>query len=312
MRRNMFIAGVILIALVTIGQLVQNRTSGQGVQLPAVDNSADEAAIRGNVAQFAKAFNAGDAKAIAALFTPNGQILDKDGNATEGRDAIAEVFAAAAKANPKRKIEVTVESIRFIGNDLAIEVGTTKTTESANETPDVDKYSAIHVKRDGKWLMAFARDEEGGSASAQEQLQPLAWLRGEWIDDGGNIVVASKCDWSDDKNFLMQTFQIKVGGRDAMTVSQRIGWDPHALRVRSWVFDSEGGFGESIWHRNGKDWTIRATGVRPDGSTASATNHLQPFGPDGFVWRSTERFVAGEHQPDVVVRIVRKPPVPQK
>src|SRR5262245_39266468 len=53
---------------------------------PAVDHSADEDAIRANVAAFTKAYNAHDAKAIAALFTPNGQVVDEEGNASEGRD----------------------------------------------------------------------------------------------------------------------------------------------------------------------------------------------------------------------------------
>ena len=32
-----------------------------------------------------------------------------------------------------------------------------------------------------------------------------------------------------------------------MTVTQRIGWDPAAKQIRSWEFDSEGGFGEGTW-----------------------------------------------------------------
>src|SRR5436309_3232262 len=64
---------------------------------PAADRSADEAAIRANIAQFVKAYNAGDAKAVAALFTPDGQAVDKDGNAAEGRAAIAQTFAGLFK-----------------------------------------------------------------------------------------------------------------------------------------------------------------------------------------------------------------------
>src|SRR5438093_4211725 len=97
-----------------------------------------------------------------------------------------------------------------------------------------------------------------------------------------------------------------------MNVSQRIGWDPLAKRIRSWVFDSEGGYGESDWTRDGNNWIIKATGVRPDGTTASATNVLTPTGPDGYVWKSTERIVADDRQPDTEVKVVRKPPQPEK
>src|SRR5262245_30247755 len=58
---------------------------------PAPDRSADEAAIHTNVDAFVKAYNAGDAKAIAALFAPDGQIIDEEGATTEGRDGITQV-----------------------------------------------------------------------------------------------------------------------------------------------------------------------------------------------------------------------------
>src|SRR5947209_7998089 len=213
---------------------------------------------------------------------------------------------------PQKRLEVNIESIRFIGPDLAVEVGTTKESPAPDEPPEYDRYTVLHVKRDGKWQMALARDEEGPPPTGHERLQPLAWLVGEWIDDGGSAVVRSSCRWSDDKNFLLQEFELQVSGRDAMNVSQRIGWDPLAKCIRSWVFDSEGGFGESVWTRVGNAWIIKATGVRPDGTTGSAANSLTPIGTDGYIWRSTDRVVADEVQPPMEVKVVRKPPEPKK
>jgi uncharacterized protein (TIGR02246 family) len=283
----------------------------EGEARPAADRSADEAAIRANIAQFVKAYNAGDAKVVAALFTPDGQIEDKEGDVTQGREAIAQTFADLFADMPKRKLEVFVESIRFIGTDLAVEVGATKETLAPNEPPENDRYTVLHVKRDGKWQMALARDEEGPPPTGHERLRPLSWLVGEWIDDGGSTVVFSSCRWSDDGNFLLQDFNLQVSGRDAMNVNQRIGWDPIGKRIHSWVFDSEGGYGESEWTRDGSAWIIKATGVRPDGMTASATNLLMPSGTDGYVWRSTDRIVGDERQPSMEVKVVRKPPQPK-
>jgi uncharacterized protein (TIGR02246 family) len=276
------------------------------------DRSEDEAAIRANVAAFVKAYNAKDAKAIAALFTPDGQIVDKEGNAAEGREAIEKEFKEIFSEAPEKRIEVTIESLRFIGSDLAIEEGATKETPARGETPEYDSYTVLHVKRDGKWLMAMARDEEGPPPSNHEQLQPLAWLVGEWIDDDGEDVVNSTCRWSEDGNFLLQEFQLQIGGKNAMRVSQRIGWDPLAKRIRSWVFDSEGGFSESVWTRNGDTWVIKATGVRPDGKSASATNVLVPSGPDSYVWRSTDRIEGDQIDPPIEVKVIRKPPKPRE
>src|SRR5262249_43443821 len=146
---------------------------------------------------------------------------------------------------------ISVESIRFIGPNLALEVGTTKETFTPAEPPDYDRYTVLHVKQDGKWLMALARNQEGPAATGHERLQPLAWLVGDWVDDGGSVVVRSSCRWSADGNFLLQDFKLEINGRNAMNVTQRIGWDPLGKRIRSWVFDSEGGFGESLWTRDG-------------------------------------------------------------
>jgi uncharacterized protein (TIGR02246 family) len=290
----------------------QRSGENEDIARPKAERSADEEAIRGNIALFVKAYNAGDAKAIAALFTPDGMIVDKEGEESVGRAAIAQTFAGLFKETPGRRIEVSVESIRFIGADLAMEVGSTKETSAPGESPEYDRYTVLHVKRDGKWQMALARDEEGPEASAHEQLRPLAWLVGEWIDDGGSAVARSSCRWSKDGNFLLQDFKLQINGRNAMDVVQRIGWDPAAKRIRSWVFDSEGGFGESVWARDGDGWIIRATGVRPDGTTAAATNLLVRTGKDGYVWRSTDRLVGDERQPPTEVKVVRKPPQPRK
>jgi hypothetical protein len=193
-----------------------------------------------------------------------------------------------------------------------MEVGTTKETSAPGETPSQDRYTVLHVKRDGKWLMGFARDSEGDPPANGERLEPLAWLVGEWIDDGGSVVVASSCRWDEGGNFLLQDFKLQIEGQEAMNVTQRIGWDPLARRIRSWVFDSEGGYGESVWVRNGDTWIIRATFVRTDGTTASATNLLVPTGTDGYVWRSTDRVVGDEVVPSIEVKVVRKPPQPKR
>ena len=275
------------------------------------DRSADEAAIRANVAEFVRAYNVADAKAVAALFAPDGVIVDKEEDTTQGRAAIEKNFAELFAAAPQKRIEVTVESIRFLGPDLAMEIGSTKEIFAPGEPPDYDRYTVLHVKRDGKWQMALARDSEGPPPTGHEQLRPLAWLIGDWVDDDGSTVVASTCRWSDDKNFLLQDFKLQVEGRDEMHVTQRIGWDPIGKRVHSWVFDSEGGYGESVWIRNGDGWLIKATGVRPDGTTGSATNTLVRSGNDAYVWRSTDRVIGDEVAPPIEVKVIRKPPEPK-
>ena len=106
----------------------------------------------------------------------------------------------------------------------------------------------------------------GGNAAGQpanfERLKPLAWMVGNWIDEGDESVVISSCK-STRTGISSCRISRSAAGRDVLTVHQRIGWDPVARRIRAWLFDSDGGYGESIWTQAGDHWQLTATGVRP-------------------------------------------------
>jgi uncharacterized protein (TIGR02246 family) len=305
MKRTTILAGL-LVAVTVLGiGLAQEKSGGKSTP-------NEQKAIREVAAAFTKAFNNHDAKGIGALFLPDAKVVTEDGDVVEGREAIAALFADQFNDSPKSTVEVMVDSITFVGSDMAIEVGSTKTLPGPGEELDISKYTVIHLKRDGKWLMAFARDSEGDTPTNNERLQPLAWLVGDWIDESPDAVVMTSCRWSPDKNFLLQDIQVQTAGKPFMTINQRIGWDQLQKCVHSWVFDSEGGFGEGIWTRTDDGWVIKATGVRSDGSTGSATNIVTPAGKNEYVWRSTDRVVGGNLEDDVMVRVVRKPPTSGK
>jgi uncharacterized protein (TIGR02246 family) len=273
--------------------------------------SKDESVIRGNVAAFVKAFNAGDAAAIAQLFVPEAQMIDEEGNTTQGRDAIEKVFAGLLSAKPRPQMSVEIESIRFIGTALAVESGVTKVTRAPGEPADTDRYTAVHIKtRSGKWLMGFVHDTPGTEMTNYDRLKPLEWLVGDWIDEGRESVVLTSYKWADNKNYILGEIKVRMRGRDAMDISQRIGWDPLTKRVKSWQFDSEGGHGESVWTFAGNHWVVKVTGVRRDGTPSSATNLITPTSKDSYTWRSTDHVVGTEMVAPTEVKVVRKPPEP--
>jgi uncharacterized protein (TIGR02246 family) len=282
----------------------------RAVAAEAKDHAADETAIRASVDAFTKAYNRHDAAAIVALFYPNAKLVDEEGAVVEGQDAIAEVFSTIFAEQPETQIEVAIESIKFIGSDLAVEIGTTKTTPAPGEPAENGRYTVLHLKRDGKWRMALARDNEGEQPTNHERLQPLEWMVGDWIDEAHDSVVMTSCRWSDDGNYLLQDIQVRIAGRRAMNVSQRIGWDPLTKQIKSWVFDTDGGYGEGLWARDGESWIIKSTGVLRDGGTASASTSITPQGNDAYLVQSSDRVVGGELTPPLEIRVVRKPPTP--
>ena len=44
---------------------------------------------------------------------------------------------------------------------------------------------------------------------------------------------------------------------DDLEGTQVIGWDPAAGTIRSWMFDSDGGFGEGTWSKKDNSWIVK-------------------------------------------------------
>ena len=183
-------------------------------------------AIRQVVDDFVKAYNGHDAAAIAALFTPDGLITSEDGKATSGRKAIEQVFDGIFKEHPKTRIEDTIESIRFVNATQAIEDGRTTVIHGDAAPAEKNRYRVVHVKRDGKWLMASAADLPEDVWTGEEAMKRLAGLIGDWVDESPEPLVITSYHWTDNRRFILSQFTVQMGGRPAMTGSQRIGWDP--------------------------------------------------------------------------------------
>ena len=120
---------------------------------------------------------------------------------------------------------------------------------------------------------------------------------GEWVEERPDASVRLSCRWAEGGNFLLREVTVKREGKPVMSISQRIGWDPLARQIRSWEFDSAGGFGEGRWSRDGDRWTIKHTGVQAEGTVSSATNIMTNERPDVVRWVSTDRVVGDDDPP---------------
>jgi uncharacterized protein (TIGR02246 family) len=299
----------IIVILVALSSTLFGQDQEKSSRKPGSNNPKEELTIRANVAAYAKAYNAGDAKAVANLFAAEAQVIDEDGETTQGHEAIEKRVAGTFAESPEGRIKLDIESIRFVGSGLAIETGKATVTPSPGGAPDISRYTAVHLKSsDGKWLIGFVRETEDTELTNHERLKALEWLIGEWIDESPDSVVITSCKWSDNKNFLLSDINIRVQGSNAMHLTQRIGWYPLTKQIKSWLFDSEGGYGESFWTRAGNTWLVKATAVRRNGTTASMTNIYTPTGKDSYTWQTTDRVVGGEVLPPVEIKVVRKPP----
>ena len=62
------------------------------------------------------------------------------------------------KEQPELKLELTVASVQFVSPNVAIEHGHGEASSPGTEPEEID-YSAVDVKRDGKWLLDRVTDK---------------------------------------------------------------------------------------------------------------------------------------------------------
>jgi uncharacterized protein (TIGR02246 family) len=277
------------------------------------ERESDVRAITDVLASFIKAYNERDAKALGALFTPDAEIEDDDGEVTRGRGAIIEHFSEVFKESSGDRLAVDTDSLRFLGTDIAIEEGTASLSTGADAPSRTNRYSVIYARQGGRWLHARIRDEQPDEDSPHEQLQQLEWMLGEWVNESDDGIVKTHCKWSDDGNFLLREFEIKAEGRISLRGTQRIGWDAQRKQLRMWVFDDRGGFAEGLLSRDSERWITRASGVRSDGQSVSVTTAITPLGKDRILWETLERSLGDEVVPGTdQFYLVRPAPAPGK
>jgi len=257
-----------------------------------------------------KAFNAADAATLGGMFLETGELVDEAGNVHGGRAAITEMFTGFFGRFPQATLEMLVDSVRPVGDTMAVEEGRRLITTPDGEAAQV-RYVAVRTKQGGRWPIASYREfADDPLPTPREVLQTASWLVGDWVDESPEGRTAISFRWSDDGNFLLGDYTMSAAGAGESKSTQRIGWDPVTGQLRSWTFDDDGGFTEARWDATDEGWVVKSEAIMPDGGTGSATLVISVKDADHFVVRGTDRIVAGAEQPDFEMTISRKPPQP--
>src|SRR5712692_1221018 len=142
------------------------QTGGQGGQAPAAqsDHSADDQALVKIREDIQTAFNAHDAKGVAAVFTTDGDLRSPDGELVKGRAAI-EKFYAALFSGPDKAAKIALApglDTRYLGANVAIMNGRAEVTGAIGpDEKESPAYTALTtsdvVKRTGTWQILSSR-----------------------------------------------------------------------------------------------------------------------------------------------------------
>lgn len=273
--------------------------AGPGVGQQSKGDATDKEAIAQNAEAFIEAFHKGDANALAAFWTPDGDYTDKSGRHLKGREVIEKAFQNLFSENKGLSLRIESHSLRFVTPEVAIEDGTSFVLHPEGAPPSRARYTIVHVKKDGKWLLSSVRDAPYVPPSNHEHLRGLEWAIGDWSaeNDKGDAEHLS-LSWTENQNFIVGTFAATAKGVSVGQATHWIGWDPQAKRIRSWIFDASGGFGEGAWSRDGDRWVVKTKSVHHDGKNAAATFRIGRIDADTLSLQATERTVDGKAVPD--------------
>jgi uncharacterized protein (TIGR02246 family) len=301
--------------MVRIGILIFSAVSAAASPVAGVEpapREADVKAIRAATDSYVDAVNRGDLVAVGAFWTDNGDFLDEAGRIARGRDLAAH---EQVESDHGLTLTVRLKTIRFTAADVAIAEGIARLAPAQPGKSPMSRFTAVWVRRDDGWLIDAVRESAIQTPDHHEFLTEIAWMLGDWVanaeygrDDeteAGHGVERLSCEWSPDKNFILREIHLRSADGQELTISQRIGWDPLTSRIKSWAFDSRGGYGEGLWAQDGERWIVESKGVLPGGARLKGTHIYTPVDERAFIWESIDSRVGDDQMPDSARKFVR-------
>ena len=292
-------------SVVTASVAAENSSPGaQKTQQATVQSSPEYQEAEDQFRKYQEAYDRGDAKTLASFYAEDVDYIDQDGVEVKGRGEMEKLFIQNFQANPGAKIAITLEEVKPLTPDVQVNRGVATVTATSGLTEST-RYAAVLAKKNDGWQICQLTETAAPAPTASSQLHALKWLIGNWENKDADQTVETKVEWAGDKNFLVRTFKLKneEGETDGWEI---VGWDPARQEIRSWIFDSNGGFGESSWSYDGGHWLIRASNVLPDGSRSTAENLLTKIDDNAFTWESQNRTLDGGSEPSVPKIVVHR------
>jgi uncharacterized protein (TIGR02246 family) len=279
-----------------------------GLALGRAKATDEEKEVGAAIGSYTAAFNQGDLDRILAHFATDADYVDENGKQFKGKVSLAEVLKQSLANLKGQQIKTSVTSLRFLRPDVAIVDG--KADIITPDGPsDLGRFTAIWTKTGSQWLLTSVHDLRESTADADSvlpQLKELEWLVGDWASDDPKFSVQVSGRWALNKSFLLLQYTVKGQEGNDLAVDQYFGWDPVEGVIRSWFFDSQGGYGGGDWDRQGNTWSAYWSGVLSEGRTGSSTSSLKFIDEKSFLFRSTERQIDDQPLPDVEAKFIRK------
>jgi ketosteroid isomerase-like protein len=276
------------------------------------EQAAAEAEILKASKQLIDGLNNADVDAVLSMFLADAELIDDSGTVFLGHEELKTLFKTYFETFQGSKTVAEIESIRLVGG-LALVDGTRVISGKDGKDTAVLRFATVWKKTDAGYKLASLRDvQEPLPLTPHEALTGIEWITGHWVNEGTDAKVDLNYRWTEDGNFIVGDILITAGDTVVMKSFQRIGWDAVEGKYRSWTFDSDGGFGEGLWHATPDGWTLQSKAISPDGIRGTAVTKIATDGKDRFEVFGLHRVTDGIEEPDYQYTVVRRPPEPGK
>lgn len=248
-----------------------------------------------------QAINQGNTEAISAYWADDATFTTPL-VVLKGKEEVSKFVQERAKEIAQRKLHFSFipGDVAFPASDKAVVNGIAEITNDKGALLQRNARRIELVQKNGEWLISSVKEIEVAPApTTSAHLKDLEWLIGNWkdVDEDVNITFATK--WDQFKNFIYQHFKMEVYGTLVMDGVQIIGWDPIEKKIRSWVYDSDGGVGTGLWTKSGDSWSAKLDYVLSDGSKGTATNIYTKVDDKSYKFSSIDRKIGNEAVPSI-------------
>jgi uncharacterized protein (TIGR02246 family) len=121
------------------------------------ERAADEAAVRAVIQAFLDTREKNDAAGLAALLTADVDQRQTSGNMRSGRDAVVQGSLSTQQSTGGTRT-ITVDSLRFVGSDVAIADGRYDSIGRSDGTDQRMLTSMVLRREGGAWKIAAIRN----------------------------------------------------------------------------------------------------------------------------------------------------------
>lgn len=260
--------------------------------------SDETEAVKSAIQAYVAAFNAGDVTKLVSLWSPEGVYASRTtGEETVGREAMtASLNELFENKETAPKLAVATNSIDLVSPNVALEKGTATVTRKTGEIEETD-YNVVYVKRDGAWLIDRVT-EEAVEPTHYEQLKVLDVLIGDWVAENEGFRIEISYQWTAKQNFIASQYKLVEGDVESSGL-QVIGWDAKENKIRSWLFDSDGGVVTGTWNKRDIGWSVSSVATLGGGESGSYTGVLRMLDDGNFSWEKINQIVDDKLLPNI-------------